>query len=111
MAVSQEERTLALGSEPRSTSVDVQKDVSRAVQILTDGGCSHIYVLGSVAAGTSRPDSDIDFAVRGCPPERFFRLQGRLLLELTRSADLIDLDVDPELAAFLERKDRLVHVG
>jgi hypothetical protein len=30
---------------------------------------------------------------------------------LTRSADLLDLDADPELAAFLEREAMLIHVG
>ena len=67
-----------------------------------------------VRAGIDRrraQPSDIDFAVKGCPPDQFFKLQGRLLLELGRSADLIDLDVDPDLAAFLAREARLVHVG
>ena len=32
-------------------------------------------------------------------------------MALERSADLIDLDVDPDLAAFLEREANLVHVG
>jgi hypothetical protein len=49
--------------------------------------------------------------VRGCPPERFFKLQGRLLRELSRSSDLIDLDVDPDLAEFLRRESKMVKVG
>jgi len=94
-----------------SVSSSVQEDLDRGVEILKSGGCSHVYVLGSLAERRSHPGSDIDFAVRGCPPERFFKLQGRLLLELGRPADLIDLDVDPDLAAFLEREAHLVHVG
>lgn len=90
---------------------DVQTDVSRGIQILKKGGCTAVYLLGSVAEGRVRPESDIDFAVRGCPPAKFFELQGQLLMELERSADLIDLDVDPDLTSFLEREATLLHVG
>ena len=41
----------------------------------------------------------------------FYRLQGKLLLELTRSADLVDLDADIELTSFLEREADLTLVG
>ncbi len=92
-------------------SADFRRDVALGVQILRDGGVKEVYVLGSVAEGRAHPQSDIDFAVRGCPPERFFKLQGRLLRELSRSSDLIDLDVDPDLAEFLGRESKMVHVG
>lgn len=92
-------------------SADFRRDVELGVQILRDGGVKEVYVLGSVAEGRAHPESDIDFAVRGCPPERFFKLQGRLLRELSRSSDLIDLDVDPDLAEFLGRESKMVHVG
>lgn len=94
-----------------SIPTDFREDVARGVQILKAGGCTEVYVLGSIVEGRSHPSSDIDFAVKGCPPDQFFKLQGRLLLELDRSADLIDLDIDPDLATFLAREARLVHVG
>ena len=46
---------------------DVQRDLELGVRILRDGGCTDIYVLGSIAEGRAHPESDIDFAVRGCP--------------------------------------------
>ena len=49
--------------------------------------------------------------VRGCPAEMSYRLQGKLLLELTRSAELVDLDADADLTSFLEREANLTHVG
>lgn len=91
--------------------VDVQRDIELGVEILRGGGCAEVFVLGSFAEGRAHPDSDIDFAVRGCPPEKFFMLQGQLLMSLSRSSDLIDLDVDPELTDFLERQATLIHVG
>lgn len=90
---------------------DIEADVYRGVDILKRGGCTEVYLMGSITEGRVRPESDIDFAVRGCPRESFFRLQGDLLMELDRSADLISLDVDPELTAFLEQEARFVRVG
>lgn len=95
----------------RDIPEDIRRDVARGVDILRRGGCSEVYVFGSVTEGRATPQSDIDFAVRGCPTNRFFKLQGRLLVELVRSADLVDLDADPALAAFLEREAVLIHVG
>ena len=79
--------------------------------MLKKGGCNEVFVLGSVAEGRVRADSNIDFAVRGCPPEQFFRLQGKLLTTLGRRADLIDMDADSELAAFLESQAVLLDAG
>ena len=90
---------------------EVRREVQRGVEILKGGGCREIYVFGSVAEGEVTPRSDIDFAIRGCPPDAFFKLQGRLLMALDRSADLVDLDMDPDLASFLEREAVLIHVG
>ena len=89
----------------------VRQDIEKGVDILKRGGCTSIYIFGSLAEGRATPRSDIDFAVRGCPDSEFYNLQGKLLLELSRSADLIDLGSDQELASFLEREATLIHVG
>lgn len=90
---------------------EFREDVQRAVGILHEAGCREIYVFGSLADGAPRPDSDVDFAVRGSPRGQFFKLQGKLLTQLNHTADLIDLDREPDLAAFLERDGTLIHVG
>lgn len=102
---------MASTADLRDVPEDIRRDVARGVDILRNGGCREVYVFGSLAEGRAHLHSDIDFAVRGCPPSRFFKLQGRLLVELARSADLVDLDADPALAAFLEREAVLIHVG
>lgn len=89
----------------------IKRDVKKGVEILQRGGCESIFIFGSVAEGRASSHSDIDFAVRGCPASQFYDLQGQLLLELTSSADLIDLDADADLASFLEREATLIHVG
>ena len=88
----------------------VRRDLVRGVSILKAGGCEEVYLFGSIADGSGTSRSDIDFAVRGCPADMFYKLQGRLLMELTRSVDLIDMDADAELATFLEREAELIRV-
>ncbi|MDE2999714.1 MAG: nucleotidyltransferase domain-containing protein [Gemmatimonadota bacterium] len=88
----------------------VRHDLVRGVDILKAGGCEEVYLFGSIADGSCTSRSDIDFAVKGCPADMFYKLQGRLLMELARSVDLIDLDADAELATFLERQAELIRV-
>jgi hypothetical protein len=90
---------------------DIQSDITRAVAILKEGGCSAVFLFGSGAAGTFTERSDLDLAVQGCPPEAFFRLLGRLLYELDRSVDLIDLDAPDPFAQMLQREGGLQRVG
>ncbi|MBI3537842.1 MAG: nucleotidyltransferase domain-containing protein [Chloroflexi bacterium] len=88
-----------------------EKDVDRAIKILRGAGCSEIYLFGSIVAGKTRADSDLDLAIRGCPRGEFFHLLGSLLLELDHSVDLIDLDKPDPFARYLEREDALVRIG
>lgn len=89
----------------------LQQDISRAVSILKEEGCSDIFLFGSTSHGAARPDSDIDLAIRGCPRADFFRILGRLLWELDHSVDLIDLDSPDPFAQHLQKEARLVRVG
>ena len=61
--------------------------------------------------GRHRPQSDLDIGVRGCPPEHFYRLLGRLIDELSHPVTLVDLDTEIRVAEFLEQEGQLVHVG
>ena len=90
---------------------EYRADVARAVDICKGEGCRDVFIFGSVATGRHRPHSDLDIGVRGCPPERFYRLLGRLMDELTHPVDLVDLDLETRVAEFLEQEDQLVQVG
>ena len=88
-----------------------QRDISRAVGILKEAGCTHVFLFGSLTTGKTRGESDIDLAVRGCPKDKFFHLLGRLLLELDHPVDLVDLDSQQALAHYLEKEGRLLQVA
>jgi predicted nucleotidyltransferase len=88
-----------------------RSDVQRAVEILKSAGCSQVYLFGSTAVGGQRTGSDIDLAVRGCPPGRFYHLLGNLLLELEHPVDLIDLDSQDPIVQHLKLKGALVEIS
>lgn len=96
---------------PLHASPAVRRDLERAVAILKEGGCSAIFLFGSAVTGTMHAGSDLDLAVRGCPPQRFFHLFGRLLSDLEHSVDLVDLDVPSPFVEFLLTKGRMVQLG
>ena len=91
--------------------VEYRSDIDRAVRILRQGGCTEVHLFGSIAEGRVMARSDIDLAVRGCPPEKFFTLLGELMVELEHAVDLVDLDADKGLAQFLQQHAELLHVG
>lgn len=88
-----------------------REDLARAVRILKEEGCSEIFLFGSGAEGKVREGSDIDLAIRGCPPGRFFRLLGRLLRELDSPVDLVNLGTQDPFAQYLQKEGVLHQVG
>jgi len=88
-----------------------REDIDRAVRILKEGGCSEIFLFGSGAEGKISDRSDIDLAIRGCPPGHFFRLLGRLLWELDHPVDLVNLDTQDPFVQFLQKEGVLLQIG
>jgi predicted nucleotidyltransferase len=86
-------------------------DVHRATEILRTAGCSEIFLFGSLAEKRASVSSDLDLAVRGCPPGNFFRVLGKLIMELDHPVDLVDLDSQDPFARYLEEHEELVQVG
>ncbi len=93
------------------TDASFQPDIDRAVAILKAGGCSEVFLFGSLAEGRAHEHSDIDLAVRGCPTSAFFHLYGELMFELRHAVDLIDLDAPDPFAQFLLQQGVLKRVG
>lgn len=88
-----------------------KEDIRRAVEILKEAGCTDVFLFGSLGAGKVRDGSDIDIAIRGCPPGKFFSLLGKLLLALDHSVDLVNLDSQDAFARYLEKEGRTLKVG
>jgi len=90
---------------------DYKRDIHRAIEILKKGGCSDIFLFGSLATGEHRNMSDIDLAIRGCPKGKFFHLLGKLLFELKYSVDLVNLDNEDAFSRYLNKEGELIRIG
>jgi predicted nucleotidyltransferase len=90
---------------------ELTERLARAVAALKAAGAKEVYLFGSAATGGMRPGSDIDVAVAGLPPERFFRAMGDAADALGRSLDLVDLDESNPFTRYLREKGELQRVG
>lgn len=91
--------------------MSVNESIQEAVQILQKAGATEVYVFGSVATGHMRDDSDIDLAVRGLPPKIYFKTLSKLMDQLNREVDLLDLDEETPFTRLLVRSEKLHRVA
>jgi len=82
-----------------------------AARILKAAGSREVYVFGSAAKGDVEKANDIDFAISGLPPERFFPAMGKVQMALPRQIDLVDLDEDNSFTRYLKDENELVRIG
>ncbi len=91
---------------------DRMKDLlEQGAALLTAAGAREVYVFGSVATGKTQEGSDVDLAVAGLPPERFFATMARLENLFERSVDLVDLDDTSPFTDYLREKGVLRRVA
>jgi len=96
---------------PEKLPHEYVQDLERAVNYLKSEGCNEIYLFGSLADGSYDLSSDIDLAVRGIDPTRFFAVYGKLLLQLKHSLDLVDLDIQPAFGKKLQESGSMIRVN
>jgi len=89
---------------------DVDNSIKRAAVALKAMGAREIYLFGSSAHGHEHDGSDIDMAVTGLPPERFFAAMGEAGRCLDRNLDLVDLDEPSPFTQYLRDEGELVRV-
>ena len=85
--------------------------IKRAAAALKEAGAREVYLFGSGARGKMREDSDIDLAVSGLPPEKFFHAMGNAGDILRRPFDLVDLDEINPFTRYLKEERELQSVG
>ena len=85
--------------------------VQRGADLLRDAGAREVYIFGSVATGKDHERSDVDLAVTGLPPEKFFAAMARLEDLFDENVDLVDLDDATPFTAYLKEKGFLRRVA
>lgn len=87
-------------------------DIDAAVEILSNAGCTSIYVFGSIANGSQHKNSDIDFAVTGLKPGMFYRVAAQLNMGLNHNFDLVKLDDEKNtFAEFISDNEKFIRVS
>jgi uncharacterized protein len=86
-----------------------EKDKSAIINIAKKYKVGRILLFGS-SADASRRANDIDLAVEGIPPEKYFKFYGELFHDLSKPVDLIDLSMKSKFTQ-LVRRDGIVLYG
>ena len=97
--------------DPKMIDGEFLPDLQIAIEYLKSIGCSEVYVFGSVGHGDSHTQSDIDIAVRGIQPDRFFFVYGELMSRLQHGVDLVDLDLQKDFGQSLVETGQLHRVA
>jgi predicted nucleotidyltransferase len=97
--------------ETLMTDAELLDRIAAAATALKAAGATEVYLFGSAATGNVDEDSDIDLAVVGLPPERFFRVMTEVIRILGRPLDLLDLDEATPLVRYLQKEGKLRRVA
>ncbi len=97
--------------KPEAIDESFLPDLQIAIEYLKSVGCSEVYVFGSIGHGDGHIRSDIDIAVRGIQPEKFFSVYGELMSRLQRDVDLVDLDLQKDFGQSLVETGSLRRVA
>jgi predicted nucleotidyltransferase len=92
-------------------TAELKEQIAKAAEALKKAGAREVYLFGSIAQGRIRQGSDIDMAVSGLPPARFFQAMGDAADLLDVPLDLVDLDEDNPFTEYLREHGELVRVG
>ena len=90
---------------------NIEQLLKEGAALLKGEGAAEEYVFGSLASGRAHEDSDVDLAISGLPPERFFPVMARLATLFRRPVDLVDLDEPGLFTRFLRAEGLLQRVA
>jgi predicted nucleotidyltransferase len=90
---------------------ELQSKINSAALALKSLGAIEVYVFGSAARGKMSAHSDIDIAISGLPPEKFFMAMAVAEDALEKPLDLVDLDEHTAFTSYLKDEGELLRVG
>ena len=90
---------------------DMKAAIEKVTAALRATGARDVYIFGSAARHALRESSDLDVAVWGLPPEKFFQAMSRANNAIGQPLDLIDLDEKNPFTRYLKEEGELQRVG
>jgi predicted nucleotidyltransferase len=101
-----------LNKKLKDIPADYRKDIQKAVEILKKAGIKEIYLFGSFAKKEYNENSDIDIAVVGLNPKKYYRIYGELMMNLDHDIDLIKLDdKNSRFSKFIKEEEELLKIA
>ena len=79
-------------ADGRTRPASLRSRLQEAVALLRRHGARKILLFGSVARGDTQKTSDVDLAVEGLPPERYFEATAGLMRVFSGPVDLVRLE-------------------
>lgn len=80
-----------------------EKDKATILELARHYGVDKVYLFGS-GADPQQQGRDIDLAVTGIDPRRFFAFYGDLILKLSRPVDLVDVSKETKFNRLVRRE-------
>ena len=89
----------------------MDRDKKTIARIAREYGVRRLWLFGSCLDAAVDEPNDIDLAVEGVAPDKFFEMGGKLLWELTRPVDLVDLSESDNymISSIIRRTGRIIY--
>ncbi|MCY2931943.1 MAG: nucleotidyltransferase domain-containing protein [Planctomycetota bacterium] len=84
------------------------QDKFRILELARQFRATRVLLFGS-SADPAKEGRDIDLAVEGVAPSRFFEFCGRLIVSLSKPVDVLDLGVKTRFADIVRREGVPLH--
>ncbi len=89
---------------------EYMKEINKIIWIIKEEGCQEAYIFGSLARGEQTNSSDIDIAVKGMKPDKFFKVYGKLISSIEHNVDLVDIDDGSDFSKLIMAKGEMMRV-
>jgi predicted nucleotidyltransferase len=73
-------------------AAELRAKLGDAAVLLRAAGAVHVWVFGSLTTGKTRPESDVDLAIEGLHPGRYFDVLADLMVLFRSPVDLVMME-------------------
>jgi predicted nucleotidyltransferase len=87
-----------------------KNELNKVVELAKKYKIGKLYLFGSALHNDPKDANDYDFAIEDFPSDKFFTFYGKLIMEMPKNVDLVDLSGEQNLFKKLVRQEaRLIY--